>query len=148
MRLRQTEWARHAGVMLAACLVLLTAAAAGGSHESPPRQTSAAPPDGGQTYRTYCASCHGVTARGGGPVAAAMRVPPPDLTLIAKANHGMFPAERVRQIITGKGVAAHGDRNMPVWGDVFMRKIGGRDPHVLIDSLVQYLDGIQERPGE
>jgi mono/diheme cytochrome c family protein len=148
MRLQHARWDRHAGVMLATCFVLLAAAAAGGSEGRPPRQLAAAPPDGSQVFRTYCASCHGVTATGNGPAAVAMRVMPPDLTLIAKRNNGMFPAERVRQIIEGKGVAAHGERNMPVWGDVFSRKIGGRDPHALLDAVVHYLDGIQERPGD
>jgi len=147
MRSRRARWVRHAGVMLATCLVLSTTAAAGRSGD-PPRQPGAAPPDGAQVFRTYCASCHGLSARGDGPAAPAMRVAPPDLTAIARRNHGMFPSERVRQIIEGKGVAAHGDRVMPVWGDVFMRKIGGRDPHVVIGSLVHYLDTIQERPGE
>ena len=148
MRFQQRRWTRHAGMMLAACGLLLTTAAVARSDGGAPPQGTAAPPDGSQTFRTYCAACHGTSARGDGPVAAALKVPPPDLTRIAKRNHGMFPAEQVRQIIEGKGPAAHGDRTMPVWGDVFARKVGGRDPHVLLGSLVHYLDQIQEREGE
>lgn len=147
MRLRYSRRDRHAGVMLGVCFVVLWAAAAGGEGR-PPRQSAAAPPDGAQVFRTYCASCHGVSARGNGPAAVALRVTPPDLTQIAKRNNGVFPAMRVRQIIEGRGPAAHGERTMPVWGDVFQRKIGGRDPHVLLDSLVHHLDAIQERTGE
>ena len=148
MRLRQVKGRWHAGVMLVACFVLSTAAAAGGPDGFPPRQLPAAPPDGAQLFRTYCASCHGASARGDGPAAVAMRVTPPDLTGIASRNHGLFPAERVGQIIEGQHIAAHGERTMPVWGDVFTRKIGGRDPHVLIGSLVHHLERIQERVGE
>ena len=147
MGFQQRRWVRRAGMMLAGCGLLLATAATARSEGAPPQGT-AAPPDGAQIFRTYCASCHGGRAKGDGPAAAALKVPPPDLTLIAKRNHGMFPAERVRQIIEGKGPAAHGDRTMPVWGDVFARKIGGRDPHVLLGSLVHYLDQIQEREGE
>jgi mono/diheme cytochrome c family protein len=146
MRFQSRKWAQHGGALLAACLLL--AIAATGRAESGPSPQLAASPDGGQTFRTYCAACHGLRAKGDGAVAPSLKVPPPDLTLLAKRNNGVFPAERVRQIIEGKGVAAHGERTMPVWGDVFARKIGGRDPHVLLGSLVQYLDQIQERPAE
>jgi mono/diheme cytochrome c family protein len=146
MRFQSRKWAQHGGALLAACLLL--AIAATGRAESGPSPQLAASPDGAQTFRTYCASCHGLRAKGDGAVAPSLKVPPPDLTLLAKRNNGVFPAERVRQIIEGKGVAAHGERTMPVWGDVFARKIGGRDPHVLLGSLVQYLDQIQERPAE
>jgi mono/diheme cytochrome c family protein len=105
------------------------------------------PPDGAQLYRTYCASCHGNRAAGDGPAAIAMQVPPPDLTRIAARNQGVFPAERVRQIIRGRGPAVHGDRNMPVWGDVFARRVAGAPTDALIDALVRYLDGLQQRRG-
>jgi hypothetical protein len=77
-----------------------------------------------------------------------MKVTPPDLTRIAARNNGVFPAERVRQIILGKGPAAHGERNMPVWGDVFARKIAGPTPDALVDALVRHLDGLQQRSAE
>jgi len=127
----------------------LVTAAAGRSDSGPPRQSPAGPAeDGRQIFRTYCAACHGSRAKGDGPVAASMKVPPPDLTRIAMRNNGVFPTERIRQIVEGSGVAAHGDRTMPVWGDVFARRIGGRDPHVMVGSVVHYLDSIQERRGE
>jgi mono/diheme cytochrome c family protein len=107
-----------------------------------------APPDGAQLFRTYCAACHGVNATGNGAAAIAMKVPPPDLTRIAARNHGVFPAERVRQIILGRGPAAHGERSMPVWGDVFARRVSGPTPAALVDALVRHLDAIQQRSGE
>jgi len=148
MWFQQSKQARLAGVVLAAGVVLLATAVTARTESGPSGEVTAPPGDGAQVFRTYCAPCHGATAKGNGPAALAMKVPPPDLTLIAKRNNGKFPAERVRQIIEGKGVAAHGDRTMPVWGDVFARKIGGRDPHVVVGELVRYLDTIQERTGE
>ena len=147
MRLQHMRATRHAGVMLAACLVFLAVAGAGVfTGLSPQAMAGAAPPDGAQLFRTYCASCHGTTGTGGGAAAIAMKVTPPDLTRIAARNNGVFPSERVSQVVLGKGVAAHGERNMPVWGDVFARKISNVDPKAMVDALVRYLDGLQRRP--
>ena len=62
---------------------------------------------------TYCAVCHGVAARGDGPLADQLRVRPPDLTLIAKRSGGRFDDETVRRIIDGrKPVKGHGGPDM------------------------------------
>ena len=113
---------------------------------APPAQT-AAPMSGAQLFRTHCASCHGETATGGGPISAQFRTTVPDLTTFSARNGGMFPAERVRQMIEGRGPAAHGDRSMPVWGEVF-RQQNADDAATRIDSLVTYLRSIQRRPTE
>jgi len=134
--------------MLAACVLFAAVAGMGvGGGRPSPVLARELPPDGAQLFRTYCASCHGARAKGDGPVAIAMKVPPPDLTLIATRNHGVFPAERVRQIVQGKGPAAHGERTMPVWGDVFARHVTGPPSDALVDALVRYLDGVQQRAG-
>jgi len=77
-------------------------------------------PDAGQAeigrglYRTYCASCHGESARGDGPVAAFLKVGPKNLTALEK--DGTFPYEAVMQFIDGRKTArAHGRPDMPVW---------------------------------
>jgi mono/diheme cytochrome c family protein len=110
---------------------------------------STAPGDtGSQLFRTYCASCHGATARGNGPLAEQLRRTPPDLTQFTKRNGGMFPSERVYRIIDGRDVPSHGDREMPVWGDVFREVRGGSSAAAVkarIDAIVRYLAGIQER---
>ncbi|MBL8906989.1 MAG: cytochrome c [Rhizobiales bacterium] len=75
---------------------------------------------GGNDYETYCASCHGVSGRGDGPVAEFLALTPADLTQLSRKNGGRFPAERVAQIIDGRqDVRIHGTRDMPVWGDWF-----------------------------
>ena len=105
---------------------------------------------GAQLFKVYCASCHGVAGRGDGPVAEHLRRSPPDLTHYTAKNGGVFPSERLRQIIDGTGVGAHGDRDMPVWGDAFRTARGGLTPEAAakrIDAIVRYLGAIQERAG-
>lgn len=99
-------------------------------------------------YRIHCASCHGSDARGGGPVAEMLTVPPPDLSRLRDPEEKGFPAERVRRAIDGRSqIAAHGKREMPVWGLSF--QVAGLDrnqePEVAerLDRLVDYLRSIQ-----
>jgi len=114
------------------------------------QQGPAAPPssaaDGATLFRTYCASCHGAAGRGDGAMAGQLRRVPPDLTTSATRNGGVFPAERVRQVIDGTGIAAHGDREMPVWGAVFKRSGAGGDVDARIEAIVRFLQGLQQRP--
>ena len=103
---------------------------------------------GAQLFKTYCAACHGANGRGAGPASEQFRKIPPDLTKYTVNNGGVFPSERVRRIIDGTGVAAHGDRDMPVWGDAFQ---GGREgltadaAKARIDLIVRFLEAIQGR---
>jgi cytochrome c553 len=107
----------------------------------------AAPADGAWLFRTYCAPCHGTVAGGVGVMARQLRHVPPRLTTFASRNGGVFPAERVRAVINGTGVASHGDRDMPVWGTVFKQlRVDGADADARIDAIVRFLQEIQERP--
>jgi mono/diheme cytochrome c family protein len=105
--------------------------------------------DGGALFKTYCASCHGANGRGTGPVAIFLRVPPADLTQIARRNKGAFPADQVYRIIDGRqSVKTHGDSQMPVWGDAFSKSLAGADEKAVsarIRALVAFLESIQER---
>jgi len=101
---------------------------------------------GENLYKAYCASCHGGDARGNGPMAAWMKVAPPDLTHIAARNGGKFPLERVDRIISGEEPlpSGHGTRAMPVWGPVFSQVTRDQDlGRVRIDNLARYLRDIQ-----
>jgi mono/diheme cytochrome c family protein len=103
--------------------------------------------NGRPLFKSYCASCHGTDARGGGPVAKSLKVPPPDLTSIAARNGGTFPLARVSRIISGDDglPGGHGSREMPVWGPVFSRVESDRDlGRVRIDNLARYLREIQK----
>lgn len=71
-------------------------------------------------FQSSCASCHGVDARGGGPISGQLRTPPPDLSILAKNNNGVFPTDAIYDAIYGsRSIAAHGPREMPVWGERF-----------------------------
>jgi mono/diheme cytochrome c family protein len=116
--------------------------------ESLQAPSTAANDPGSQLFRTYCATCHGSTGRGNGPIADLLRRTPPDLTRFTARNGGVFPSERVYRIIDGRDVASHGDRDMPVWGDAFKRGRGDSSDESVkarIDAIVRYLAGIQER---
>ena len=113
--------------------------------QGPAVPPATAPADGAALFRTYCANCHGAAGRGDGAMAGQLRRLPPDLTSFAARNGGVFPAERIRQLIDGTGVAAHGDREMPVWGAVFKRSSGG-DVSARIDAIVRFLEALQQRP--
>jgi mono/diheme cytochrome c family protein len=71
-------------------------------------------------FRQYCAQCHGMSATGNGPVSTALKKKPANLTLLTKNNGGVFPEQEVRDFIDGtKTSAAHGSREMPIWGNAF-----------------------------
>jgi mono/diheme cytochrome c family protein len=72
---------------------------------------------GKSEFQSSCASCHGTDGKGKGPVSEQLKVPPPDLTMLAKNNNGVFPTNAAYEIIYGlKTISAHGTREMPIWG--------------------------------
>ena len=107
------------------------------------------PEHGSSIYATYCASCHGASARGDGPLADSMRRRPANLTEILKRNNGVFPKELIFRVIDGRQpVRGHGGPDMPVWGDAFKRSIdvGGEDAvKNRIQAIVDFLETIQQQ---
>ena len=102
---------------------------------------------GPDLYRVYCATCHGRDAKGNGPATAALKVPPPDLTLLARRHNGVFPSRDVEVIVRGgTAVAAHGTSEMPVWGPIFYA-LYPSDARVKarIGSLVAHIASIQQK---
>jgi mono/diheme cytochrome c family protein len=111
-----------------------------------PASAQPARSEGAALYQTYCASCHGTTGLGNGPVAPALSRPPANLTLYTVSNGGVFPAERLRRIIDGRDITAHGTPDMPVWGAVFKAPGHGSseaDVRARIDAIVRYIESIQ-----
>ncbi len=103
---------------------------------------------GDNLYRAYCASCHGKDAKGNGPMAVWLKVPPSDLTRIAARNGGTFPLERIDRIISGEEPlpSGHGTRAMPIWGPVFSEVTRDQDlGRVRIDNVARYLREIQSQ---
>lgn len=141
MRVRLGSWA--------ACLALLAplvvASAARG-------EQGVLVESGRRSFERHCSACHGLDARGGGILAPVLRVAPSDLTRIAARRGGHFPAEEISQYIDGRAfVAAHGSREMPVWGRVLAEPVvdGATGEEVVrgqLFVLVSYLESIQARP--
>lgn len=71
---------------------------------------------GKREYESKCANCHGTTGKGQGPFVEFLKRSPPDLTTLAKSNGGILPMDRLYQSIRGNTLAAHGSRDMPIWG--------------------------------
>ena len=103
---------------------------------------------GRDEYVWNCAECHGQDGRGKGPLASALIKPPADLTQIAKYNLGVFPEEKVFEIISGAGdVMGHQSFQMPKFWERFQRSEGNRgyDPaDVRIKAIIDHLKTLQE----
>jgi mono/diheme cytochrome c family protein len=110
-------------------------------------QSTILPLDGAKIFRNYCASCHGASGNGDGPVASALRTKPPRLTTLARQNHGTFPTARVRSIIAGDKVpAAHGRHEMPIWGPIFHQIENDKDlGYVRLQNVTEYLKSLQQK---
>jgi mono/diheme cytochrome c family protein len=105
----------------------------------------AQPSDIGRSeFLSSCASCHGADGKGKGPVSEQLKVPPSDLTILAKNNNGVFPTNAVYETIYGsKAVPAHGTREMPIWGERFNPIINL--PHA-VDPFYWRLAGPENSP--
>ena len=109
---------------------------------------------GEREYREHCAACHGLEGRGDGPIGQFLKTPAPNLALISVRNGGKYPVQKVYEIIEGSAVvAAHGSRDMPLWGDRYRRSaapitpdqasIGNEIAQYRILSLVYFLGTLQ-----
>ena len=109
---------------------------------------------GQEEFRQHCAACHGMTGLGDGPIGDHLKTRPQNLATIADRNGGKFPFQRIYEIIDGRAaVAAHGSRDMPLWGNRYMREAGPVTPdqeeitRQLIEqrilSLVYYIGTLQ-----
>lgn len=100
---------------------------------------------GSATFALYCATCHGSSAKGDGPLASSMTRKPANLTEIAKRNGGTFPSDLVARTIDGRNLPkGHGGGEMPVWGPAFARSTAdANSTEERIRRLVAYLESIQ-----
>ena len=74
---------------------------------------------GKREFESNCASCHGVSGKGNGPLVELLRRSPPDQTLLARRNQGVFPMNRLYEVVEGGTLKAHGSRDMPIWGRAY-----------------------------
>ena len=103
---------------------------------------------GKNMFVNYCASCHGADGKGNGPAAGALKPAPTDLTTLAKANEGKYPAGFVSAVLKfGRNPTAHGSSEMPVWGSRFKRVDPNHDPtgQQHVDDVVSYIRSLQEK---
>jgi mono/diheme cytochrome c family protein len=107
---------------------------------------------GESLYSYYCATCHGETAKGDGPMTQYLNVKVPDLTGLSQRNGGQFPMLSVIHMIDGRDrKSAHGGA-MPVFSALFAGEIAGYldDATAVIEAqgrimtLALYLESIQK----
>jgi mono/diheme cytochrome c family protein len=134
-------------IVLAAGLTCVWLSPAAGDQATPPK----GPAGGKIIFDQVCAPCHGKDARGTGPVAPSLKTPPADLTKIeARHGSGPFPWQEITDFIDGrKDIAAHGSREMPIWGDSLAQAVKDdttRQERIkkAIQMLVYYLQTVQD----
>lgn len=145
--------ARRGAVVLCALLLSSLSVALGQQSQTqikkvPIQKTS--PASGAEMFKQYCAACHGPNGKGDGPAASALKIPPPDLTLLAKRNGGKFPETHVVAILQN-GVQeskAHGSKDMPIWGPLFgsitsENTVDAPAVKLRISNLTEYLKSMQ-----
>ena len=111
---------------------------------------------GRREYLSNCAACHGMDARGDGPMRPYLVRPASDLTTLTMRNGGTFPKSAIGDLIDGRGQdgeGPHGTRDMPIWGQVYREEsetaLGGApfpaewSVRGRIMALVEYLLSIQ-----
>jgi len=113
---------------------------------------------GKSEFQSSCATCHGTDGKGKGPLSEQLKVAPTDLTVLAKKNNGVFPVSAIYEVIDGrKEIAAHGTRDMPVWGAYNQKLLypldkfidPSYDPEAMVRAriltIIDYLNRIQEK---
>jgi mono/diheme cytochrome c family protein len=114
---------------------------------APERSSGEEKPDAAAIlYTRYCASCHGTSGRGDGPVAGELTKRPTDLTTLTSDVPALM-----KSIDGRRTIRAHGTSAMPVWGYVFEESLVG-EPHRLrtvlheLRLLAEYCRDLQQRP--
>ena len=106
--------------------------------------------DGARLYRENCATCHGKTGVGDGPMVPHLNTSPSNLRTLSALNKGKFPRMAVLRQVDGRDSRpVHGSTEMPVWGWEFSHADNDmRDPakqtQARIDALVNHLETIQD----
>ena len=116
------------------------------AQDSSPRKLIASV-DGKDLFVSYCASCHGPAGRGDGRVSIALKGKIPDLATLAARRGGRFPVADLEKMILGETAsqAAHGTREMPVWGPVFRRVEDDKDLGLVrVRRLVEYVQTLSK----
>jgi mono/diheme cytochrome c family protein len=136
-------------LFLSIALVCLTSPIGTAGEQQAPKKTvsiTAAELSGGEIFKSYCATCHGSDGKGKGPMAAVLKVPPPDLTTLSRHNNGKFPADHTASVLQhGVDVPAHGTAEMPIWGSTFADIKTHRVVTMRVTDMIRYLESIQTK---
>ena len=111
------------------------------------KKNPAAGLSGRDIYMDRCGACHGEDGTGNGPAVGALRIMPPDLTLLAQRSGGTFPTVRVKNLLGEPvNITAHGSREMPIWGELFGAKNAQeqQEANERFKALASYLESIQQ----
>lgn len=109
------------------------------------------PQDGKALYMENCATCHGASGVGDGPMARAMTEAPKNLTLIAVRNGDNFPRAKVMSTIDGYARSDLSGPGMPEFGELLEGDLIPFDsgdgiqtptPRKLV-ALLEYIESIQ-----
>ena len=109
---------------------------------------------GKNLFLTYCWQCHGLNAKGFGPMAEMLAIDTPDLTELSKRNGGEFPTEAVAMQIDGRSpLLAHGGE-MSIFGpslesdqNVALRLKSGQQlmTGLPLANVILYLESLQTK---
>ena len=105
---------------------------------------------GEKDFINYCASCHGSSGKGDGPIVHFLKRKPKDLSQLSKSNNGVFPFERIWGVFDGTyAMAEHGSSEMPIWGYKFIQETQeSGEPNTIAKAkaldIILYLQIIQE----
>ncbi len=133
--------------------LLLTLGACTGVLQTEPQNINVMPDktDGATFFAQNCASCHGETGRGDGPLAKNLPQSPTDLTQLSKRNGGKYPAARTLSYIYGDPKKSHLARVMPEFSsamseDLVPVEIDGvfTPTPPQLAGLLAYLESIQK----
>ena len=103
-------------------------------------------------FLNSCWQCHGLDAKGFGPMAEMLAIETPDLTELSKRNGGVFPTQTVAMQIDGRSpLLAHGGE-MPIFGpslesdqNVALRMNSGQQmmTGLPLANVIVYLESLQ-----
>jgi mono/diheme cytochrome c family protein len=107
--------------------------------QQPPRADYSS---GAYLYRAFCATCHGETGKGDGPVADIAGRRPADLTLLSRNHGGKYPRDHVLNVLENvKPLTGHEPPAMPNWRNL-LRTTEGGDARVARTRLVALADHV------
>ncbi len=107
---------------------------------------------GEASFSAYCATCHGIGARGDGARAVYLDMPVTDLTRLSHSNNGVFPTARVIAKIDGSAEITSHNSPMPPWGQLFSAgprvrvetDAGPMDANLTVFEIVEWLRTLQQ----